>query len=96
MVIGTLVVYYLAGGGLPDTPCNGALPAGNDAASQFILDDGSCDETAWNQWYDEHTKHAMTMAFAVFIVFQLFNVLNCRSSENSVFKIGLFQIGSST
>tara|TARA_B100000683_G_scaffold76993_1_gene75990 strand:+ start:2796 stop:5696 length:2901 start_codon:yes stop_codon:yes gene_type:complete len=90
MVIGTLVVYYLAGGGLSDTPCEGALPVGNDAASQFILDDGSCDETAWNQWYDDHSKHAMTMAFAVFIVYQLFNVLNCRSSENSVFKIGLF------
>ena len=30
------------------------------------------------------------MCFAVFIVFQLFNVMNCRSREDSVFKLGLF------
>jgi Ca2+-transporting ATPase len=33
---------------------------------------------------------AMTMCFAVFIVYQLFNVMNCRSGEDSVFKLGLF------
>ena len=30
------------------------------------------------------------MCFSVFVLFQLFNVMNCRSSEDSVFKLGLF------
>ena len=34
--------------------------------------------------------YARTMCFGVFIVFQLFNVMNCRSREDSVFKLGLF------
>ena len=34
--------------------------------------------------------YAQTMCFCVFIVFQLFNVMNCRSNEHSVFKLGLF------
>ena len=34
--------------------------------------------------------YAQTMCFSVFIVFQLFNVMNCRSNEHSVFKLGLF------
>jgi len=34
--------------------------------------------------------YARTMCFSVFIVFQLFNVMNCRSREDSVFKLGLF------
>jgi Ca2+-transporting ATPase len=34
--------------------------------------------------------YARTMCFSVFIVFQLFNVMNCRSGEDSVFKLGLF------
>lgn len=55
MVSGTLLVYYLAGGGDVDV-----------------------------------NAKAMTMCFAVFIVYQLFNVMNCRSGEDSVFKLGLF------
>ena len=35
-------------------------------------------------------SYAQTMCFSVFIVFQLFNVMNCRSNEHSVFKLGLF------
>ena len=35
-------------------------------------------------------EYARTMCFSVFILFQLFNVMNCRSSEDSVFKLGLF------
>ena len=35
-------------------------------------------------------QYARTMCFSVFIVFQLFNVMNCRSGEDSVFKLGLF------
>ena len=53
MVVGTLIVYYLA------------LENGTDA-------------------------YARTMCFSVFIVYQLFNVMNCRSNEDSVFKLGLF------
>lgn len=53
MVLGTLVVYYLA------------------------LKNGS-------------EEYAQTMCFSVFIFFQLFNVMNCRSNEDSVFKLGLF------
>tara|TARA_B100001996_G_C18546625_1_gene549156 strand:- start:609 stop:944 length:336 start_codon:yes stop_codon:yes gene_type:complete len=33
---------------------------------------------------------AQTSAFAVFILYQLFNVLNCRSADQSVFKLGIF------
>ena len=89
MVVGTLVVYYLAGGALPDVPCTGEMPVNGDSGVQFITD-GVCDETAWSDWQQGHLKHAMTMAFGVFIVFQLFNVINCRSNEDSIFKIGLF------
>ena len=35
-------------------------------------------------------SYARTMCFSVFIFFQLFNVMNCRSNEHSVFKLGLF------
>ena len=52
MVIGTLIVYYLA------------------------LENG--------------TDYAQTMCFSVFIFYQLFNVMNCRSNEDSVFKLGIF------
>ena len=34
--------------------------------------------------------YARTMCFSVFIMYQLFNVMNCRSNEDSVFKLGLF------
>ena len=53
MVIGTIVVYYIA------------------------LANGS-------------VSYAQTMCFSVFILFQLFNVMNCRSNEHSVFKLGVF------
>ena len=53
MVLGTLVVYFLA------------------------LENGT-------------QEYAQTMCFSVFIFFQLFNVMNCRSNEHSVFKLGLF------
>ena len=44
-----------------------------------------------NKDAEERFKHAQTNAFAVFILFQLFNVLNCRSVDQSVFKLGLFK-----
>ncbi len=35
-------------------------------------------------------EKAQTMAFTTFVLFQLFNVLNCRSSSQSLFKLGVF------
>jgi len=35
-------------------------------------------------------RHAQTVAFSTLVMFQMFNVLNCRSSEKSLFKIGVF------
>lgn len=92
MVTGTLVIFYLAGGGV-DT-CQG-LPFTDEDLSQYF-DYNACingDATAIGDWEDyAHNKfvYAQTMTFAVFVVFQLFNVMNCRSSEDSVFKLGLF------
>ena len=34
--------------------------------------------------------YAQTMAFSVLMMFQMFNVLNRRSDEHSLFKIGIF------
>ena len=90
MVIGTLAVFYLAGGGL--SQCE-ILPSETDTTA---FDVSAClqgDEQAiddWQQYADGHFAHAQTMTFAVFIVYQLFNVLNCRSNEQSVFELGLF------
>jgi len=39
---------------------------------------------------DKKHLHATTMAFSTFVMFQMFNALNCRSAEQSVFKIGFF------
>ncbi len=36
-------------------------------------------------------EKAMTMAFTVLVMFQLFNVLNCRSPDKSLFRIGAFR-----
>ena len=44
----------------------------------------------WENYSNDKFVYAQTMTFAVFVVFQLFNVMNCRSSEDSVFKLGLF------
>ena len=38
---------------------------------------------------DEKFAYAQTMTFSVFILYQLFNVINCRSSDESVFKLGI-------
>lgn len=37
-----------------------------------------------------NAEKAQTLAFTTFVLFQLFNVLNCRSSTQSVFKLGFF------
>ncbi len=90
MVIGTLAVFYLAGGGLDQCEI---LPSETETTA---FDMSAClqgDEQAiedWQLYADGHFEHAQTMTFAVFIVYQLFNVLNCRSNEQSVFELGLF------
>ena len=50
----------------------------------------ACDEEAWNVYAESSFAQARTAAFTVFIIFQLFNVMNCRSSTNSVFHLGIF------
>ncbi len=35
--------------------------------------------------------YAQTVAFTALMMFQMFNVLNCRSEEHSLFKIGIFK-----
>ena len=90
MVIGTLSVFYLAGGGL--ATCE-MLPS-ETATTAFDVDaclDGNQQAIDdWQIYADGHFAHAQTMTFSVFIVYQLFNVLNCRSNEESVFELGLF------
>ena len=52
--------------------------------------DGVCNEEAWKIDAENRFAVAQTMAFAVFIFYQLFNVLNCRSVDQSIFKLGIF------
>ncbi|MEC8708032.1 MAG: cation-transporting P-type ATPase [Candidatus Thermoplasmatota archaeon] len=90
MVVGTLSVFYLAGGGLAECQL---LPSETtttafDVDACTLGDQGEIDK--WQTYADGHFHHAQTMTFAVFIVYQLFNVLNCRSNEQSVFELGLF------
>jgi Ca2+-transporting ATPase len=94
MVAGTLTVFYLAGGGLDPSSCD-TIPM-TDAATftGFDLDAclaGDADAMADAESYaSEKFAYAQTMTFSVFILYQLFNVINCRSSQDSVFKLGLF------
>ena len=91
MVTGTLLVFFLAGGGLET--CSG-LPLADDADLPF--DKMACeagDESAileWEKYADDRFVHAQTMTLSVFIMFQLFNVMNCRSQEESIFSLGTF------
>jgi Ca2+-transporting ATPase len=39
---------------------------------------------------EENIRYAQTIAFSTLMMFQMFNVLNCRSENNSLFKIGIF------
>ncbi|MCS5534189.1 MAG: HAD-IC family P-type ATPase [Candidatus Poseidoniaceae archaeon] len=92
MVTGTLIIFYLAGGGV--ATCEG-LPFTEEDLTQHF-DRSAClngDSTAigdWEKYSEDRFVYAQTMTFAVFVVFQLFNVMNCRSSEDSVFKLGPF------
>ena len=92
MVTGTLIIFFLAGGGIET--CEG-LPLTEDDLSQYF-DRDACiagDAVAidnWNSYSEDRFVYAQTMTFGVFVVFQLFNVINCRSSEDSIFKLGIF------
>jgi Ca2+-transporting ATPase len=92
MVTGTLIIFFIAGGGVET--CEG-MPFTDEDLSQYF-DRNACliGESAaiedWESYAGDKFVYAQTMTFAVFVVFQLFNVMNCRSSEDSVFKLGLF------
>jgi len=88
MVTGTLLVFYLSGGGL--STCE-TMPVGSGEPPFDVDACEAGDSTArseWQEYSDAKFEHARTMAFSVFIMFQLFNVLNCRSSEKSIFSLG--------
>ena len=95
MVIGTLIVFFLAGGGVygPGNECTIA-PFATESDAGFSIADcqaGDADAVdAYNKYADDTFANAQTMTFTVFIVFQLFNVLNCRSEKESLFSLGLF------
>lgn len=90
MFIGTAAVFWFSGGGIltSDEPCteyDGSIDDGYlDPAS------GECLESLWYGDAEDRFVKAQTMAFSVFVFFQLFNVLNCRSTDRSIFELGLF------
>ena len=90
MVLGTAAVFWFSGGGIvtgdPCTEFDGSIDTGYLHPVTY-----ECMEEEWRADAEERFKHAQTNAFAVFILFQLFNVLNCRSVDQSVFKLGLFK-----
>ena len=89
MVIGTLAIFSVAGGGLVSSdPCHG-LNAESD--SNFFNEDGTCNKPLWDEYAEEKFEYARTVSFAAFIMFQLFNVVNCRSIDKSAFELGLFK-----
>jgi Ca2+-transporting ATPase len=89
MVLGTLAIFSLAGGGL----VSGEACAGIDAESspEFFLESGQCDVESWDKFAESKFEYARTLAFAAFIMFQLFNVVNSRSIDRSAFELGIFQ-----
>jgi Ca2+-transporting ATPase len=89
MVLGTLAIFSLAGGGL----VSGEDCAGIDAESspEFFLESGQCDVESWDKFAESKFEYARTLAFAAFIMFQLFNVVNSRSIDKSAFELGIFQ-----
>ncbi|MBT60362.1 MAG: ATPase [Euryarchaeota archaeon] len=92
MVTGTLMVFYLAGGGI-DT-CE-IMPLADSSSftafdiDQCILGDAAAVEAS-EQYVEDRFAMAQTGTFVVFILYQLFNVINCRSSDESTFTLGLF------
>ena len=87
MVLGTAAIFWFAGGGIiTGEPC---LEYDGRVESEYVVN-GICNEDLWMTHAEERFAVAQTMAFAVFIFYQLFNVLNCRSVDQSVFTMGLF------
>ncbi len=106
MVVGTLAIFYVSDGHLykGDT-CT--TPFSYKSGTEFIdpfsgelvfyfdaNGDVACNKDAWVSYSESSFEQARTAAFSVFIMFQLFNVSNCRSSSNSVFKLGPFSNGA--
>ena len=92
MVIGTLIIFYLSGGGVQtaDTCSLGPLDNNEYTWMNGCLDGTESGVAEWENYADDMFAQAQTMTFAVFIVYQLFNVLNCRSGEASLFTLGMF------
>lgn len=91
MVTGTLLVFFLAGGGINAEECDVAPLTDVDSFTGYDL--AACqsgDYSGAHEYADDKFAYAQTMTFSVFILYQLFNVINCRSSDESVFKLGLF------
>ena len=102
MVTGTLIVFFLAGGGVGtcelhplqstgDAPfdvavCTLGLQTVSEERTTAQLEAIATSEA----YHDDLFEHAQTMTFSVFIVYQLFNVMNCRSNRESAFKLGIF------
>jgi Ca2+-transporting ATPase len=95
MVTGTLLVFFLAGGGVWEKgdSCN-LHPLEDPDNAPFdvaLCESGDAAELEKsNEYKNDLFDHAQTMTFGVFIVYQLFNVMNCRSNRESAFKLGLF------
>jgi Ca2+-transporting ATPase len=89
MFIGTAAVFWFSGGGIltSDEPCTEF----DGSIEQDYYDEyGVCVEEVWMADAEDRFVKAQTMAFSVFVFFQLFNVLNCRSTDRSIFELGLF------
>ena len=101
MVTGTLIVFFLAGGGVGTCEIHSLQ---TEAEAPFDIDQCELGERLGDEASEEQLaaiqasernneelfQHAQTMTFSVFIVYQLFNVMNCRSNRESAFKLGLF------
>ena len=91
MVTGTLLVFFLAGGGIDGELCETAPLTDLETFDGFDIGECEAGNTAASEKYaSEKFAYAQTMTFSVFILYQLFNVINCRSSDESIFKLGIF------
>jgi len=89
MFLGTAAVFWFSGGGIisSDEPCT---EFDGSIEQNYLDENGYCVEEVWEVDAQERFVKAQTMAFSVFVLFQLFNVLNCRSTNRSIFELGLF------
>ena len=89
MFLGTAAVFWFSGGGIvtSDEPCTEF-----DGSIEYDYYDeyDNCIVEEWRADAEERFIKAQTMAFSVFVLFQLFNVINCRSTNRSIFELGLF------